>query len=234
MFNKIPNISHLTLYWQHQAWFLLSSCAFQEEAGAARPGCCGGMPRALLHSHSHAWKLLFPHGAWLVPGSSPLCFSESTAVSGWLQVLRPLSAWHLELSQQLLTHGRMRPLERDVVKFFFLSAARVGSLTLSPFRKHLCLQPGFCVRGTRVALYPKVPFFTLNIAVHQVGSPCPVKVGITWQGSHPGASTAPSTWDCCWNWEGSSMGPCLGTSSRFGVGSWVGLVAFCWRITVFP
>lgn len=117
----------MTLYWQYQAWFLPSSCAFQEEAGAARPGCCGGMPRALLHSHSHAWKLL---SSWslAVPGSSPACFSESTAVSGWLQVLRPLSGWHLEFSQQLLTHGRTRPLERDTVKLFFLSAARVRSL----------------------------------------------------------------------------------------------------------
>lgn len=118
MFNKIPNISLLTLYWQHQAWFLLSSCAFQEEAGAVRPGCCGGMPRALLHSHSRAWKLLFPLGARLVPGSSPARFSESTAVS---------VTWHLELSQQLLTHGRMRPLEGDVVKLFFRSAVRIRS-----------------------------------------------------------------------------------------------------------
>lgn len=141
MFNKISNISLLTLYWQHQAWFLLSSCAFQEEAGAARPGCCGGMPRALLHSHP----------------------SGSTSPAAWLL-----------------------------------------------FQVHLGCS---------------VPFF--HTAVHQVGSPCPVKVG-----SHPGASTASSTWDCCWNWEGSLMGPRLGTSRRFGVGSWAGLVAFCWGITI--
>lgn len=74
----------------------------------------------------------FPRGAWLVPGSSPARFSESTAVSGWLRVLGPLSAWHLEFSQQLLPHGRMRPLERDMVKFLFSCQDQaIGSLSPS-------------------------------------------------------------------------------------------------------
>lgn len=80
----------------------------------------------------------------------------------WLGVLGHLSAWHLEFSQQLLTQGKA--LEIDVVKLFFLSAASIRSLGPFHIQKAALLQPGFCSRCTWVALYPKMPFSTLNIA----------------------------------------------------------------------
>lgn len=67
---------------------------------------------------------------WLLALSLPI--SAGTQLCWVPSVPAPLrslrSCRHLELSQQLLTHGRMRPLERDVVKLFFLSAARIRSL----------------------------------------------------------------------------------------------------------
>lgn len=117
--------------------------------------------------------------------------------------------------------------ERHSETFLPFSCQGQVTVSLSPFRKHLCCSMAFVSGALGLLCIQKCLFFTLNIAVHQVGSPCPVKVGIIWQGSHPGASTASSTWDCCWNWEGSSVGQCWDTSSRFGVGSWAGLVALC-------
>lgn len=93
------------------------------------------MPRALLRCQtlhaSHARKLLFPHGSWLAPGSFPSRFSGNTAVLG------PLSACSAPEPAELPAPGTLPAAPHpwkdeapgeDVVKLFFLSAARIRSL----------------------------------------------------------------------------------------------------------
>lgn len=218
MFNKTPNMSQLTLCWQHQAWFVLSSCAFQ---GAAGPGCCAGMPRALLQPEpcseaalcSRVWA-----GSWL----SPAHFSGSTAVAACAGSPQCLAPGALPAAP----HPRKdeAPAERCET-FLPFSCQDLVTESLSPLREQLCCSLAF-VPGALGLLCIRKCLFSQRILQRSGGFSLLCKGGHHLAGLHPGASAASSTRDCCWNWEGSWMGPCLGTSSRFGIGSWA-WVAFC-------